>query len=135
MKNTLFIIAALTICNTLHGQDISNSRIQWKVESLVDLKTNSQFAYSCEFETFNDHVEWNQSGGFNSRIDINSASGSWSDTSQDGSITYSVSYEGENGQMVLSRHNSKYTIRIRFGSESNPTLNQEFQVSSVTQIP
>ncbi|MBX7125126.1 MAG: hypothetical protein K1X47_05500 [Cyclobacteriaceae bacterium] len=135
-QRNIFFALGLLFAISASGQDINTNKIVWKVDSLFDLKSTDRFAYSCEFETSGQQlIIWKQSGGFNSDFKINSVTGNWTNLQWNGSITYSVTYEDENGTLLFERSASGIRIRLVLGDPSQPSLKHEYYVSAINPIP
>lgn len=129
-------LVLLCTCDPLIAQNISTSNLKWKVDSLLDLRSNERFVYNCNFETTgHGSIVWNQNGGFISSMTVDSATGSWTNVQTNGSITFSIQYEEEPGTIRFERVGSRCIIRLILGDPGQPTLQHEYIVSLITSNP
>ncbi|MBX2963968.1 MAG: hypothetical protein KF687_15760 [Cyclobacteriaceae bacterium] len=120
----------------IHAQDIHSSKLKWSSIGSEDIKTSSRLAQSCYFVTADDQqVEWLQRNGtVAQRFGITERKGTWQDIKQAGKVTYTVSQDGSQGQIIFERTSKGVFVTIDF-SKGNPYgIRQRFTIEEVNPI-
>lgn len=119
---------------SLHAQDISAQTLSWNAIKAVDQTNQSEIVYSSTFVTqAGASVQWLQNDG--SKVydyTIDTADGTWPDVSQDGSITYHVTGRKVTGDMVFSKSQGQWSVRVTIYFNGNITMDYLFSIDQVT---
>jgi hypothetical protein len=132
------VILFVAISLNVYGQIITNPQsdtIRWSTSSLTDLNANVTVAHTCQFITYGSQkLDWVQdNGNFTTKWTITNTTGSWSDASLPGSITFAISSEQQGtqlaGQITLNRSSSGLSVILKI-SGGPSDVNLSYQISS-----
>jgi hypothetical protein len=126
MTMALFIMSA----STTNAQSITDT-LTWNVDKLTDLKTINSFDYSCTFKTQgNKDINWVQGGGsVVNTLQVSKTEGTWTDVSQVGSITYSITLGAKSGTIHFERNTDGLFVIVDFSPTNG--LKHSYHVTTV----
>jgi hypothetical protein len=136
MKTYFIFILCLT-SYTLKAQSITSDTLRWNASGFKDLVSNEVVnGVTSQFITYgNQKIEWVQGGGsFVSTFTITSTSGTWSNISNTGSMTYSISGEQLTGQMTFVRSVSGVTVELTFTTGTTSTIHHSYTITSIDTL-
>ncbi len=115
MKKTIFIgVVMLLLPTSLPAQNITNETLTWQISQVQDVNTGESL--SSENETLvsygSQKVEWKNAVGIKHTYIVNKTSGTWSNTSQSGSMIYQVDGGDKSGTITFERAKNEIAVRI-----------------------
>ncbi len=138
-RNSVSIIAQIVVIISLctaslisKGQDMATSDLVWTVNKSHDLTAKEDYDYQCTFRTNGIHpIIWSQNHDeLMLTLEIGNVSGSWTDVSKDGSVTYQITVSGLQGSLTFERVGT--TISIQLNLDANPdAFVQRYDVVSI----
>jgi hypothetical protein len=136
MKTFFTFILCLT-SYALQAQSITSDTLRWNASGFKDLVSNEVVnGVTSQFITYgNQKIEWLQGGGsFVSTFTITATSGTWSNISNTGSMTYSISGEQLTGQMTFVRSVSGVTVELTFTTGTTSTIHHSYTITSIDTL-
>ena len=132
-----FMISALVTVSSVtyvYGQSIETTR--WKAYSVENLEQGEELTRASEFVfDSSNSILWKQDNGNKIySFEIISVAGAWSDVSQDGFATYTVSRAGLTGTLKFHRSGGQYTVNMNFVRDGKNVMPYIFNVSSVDPL-
>ena len=132
-----FMISALVTVSSVtyvHGQSIETTR--WKASSVENLEQGEELTRASEFVfDSSNSILWKQDNGNKIySFEIISVAGAWTDLSQDGVTTYTVSRAGLTGTIKFQRSSAQYTLSMNFVRDGKNVMPYIFNVSSVDPL-
>ena len=113
------------------AQNIENKTIFLNSSSNENLSLHERYTYEARFILKPNQVELIQKYG-NDIFKIESRTGTWSDISARGSITYKVNFDGVAGVVVFGRDAEGLFLTIDLSTTTAEGINQKFFISSFT---
>ena len=133
MKKILILILFFVGTDKLIAQNIATTPLIWTVTQLKDLNTNTETSYQCTFSTHgNQTIIWAQKNGtYNTNIEVQAVSGSWNNVATVGSVTYTITMEGDSGTLQFEKTTSGTYITIDLVQPGSKNLRHRYTVSQV----
>ncbi len=114
MTKSILFMLALLVSITLPAQNIATETLIWQISHVQDVNTGESL--SSENETLvsygSQKVEWKNAVGIKHTYIVNKTSGTWSNTSQSGSMIYQVDSGEKSGTITFERAKNEITVRI-----------------------
>jgi hypothetical protein len=136
MKTFLIFILCLT-SYALKAQSITTDTLRWNASGFKDLVSNEVVnGVASQFISYgNQKIEWVQGGGsFVSTFTITATSGAWSNVSNTGSTTYSITGEQLTGQMTFERSATGVTVQLIFTTGSTSTIQHSYTITTIDTL-
>ena len=127
----LFFVASSSIAQTL---SVNTDTLVWQVTGFYNSSTGNEASLASQFTSQPDAILWSQNSG--SQLDtftINSQSGTWADASQDGSVTFNVTWKTLSGTLQFQRVNGQASIVMSIMKDGANITPFQFSVSQVTK--
>ena len=118
-----------------NGQDISTSKLSWKITSLADRNANATSDYAAEFVTSGlETILWKQKSGAKiTSLVIKKVDGAWLDVQKAGRTIFSVSANNQEGTLTFERSESKLHIVLKIPSDQpGQAQHYDFLVSEIS---
>jgi hypothetical protein len=131
-----FFILLFDVMSTgANGQAVSFSdSLVWKISGYTNTKKNENNTLYCEFKTTSNVIIWVQDSGDDvNEFQITSTDGMWPDLSQDGTITFHVTWNDLPGTMRFSKSNGTTEIRMEINKDGLNLTPFVFTVSDVVK--
>ena len=130
MKYLIAIAALISIQG--YSQDIKSSSITWTVNQLNDLSTGKSISYWCLFKTSSGQsIVWEQNKGYTINFDVVSTTGSWTNVSTTGKLTYNVTSDGDDGTIIFEKDQTGVYITLDWAQGSGDRLRRKYTVTNV----
>ncbi|MBS1506483.1 MAG: hypothetical protein JSS79_07555 [Bacteroidetes bacterium] len=137
MKKFIFLLCALVGSFSVQAQkaNLRADNVRWNATSLTDLNTNTTSATACYFTTYSGtKIDWVQgNGNYTIHWNVDGVEGTWSDATQPGTLTYSVSaLQGKDhltGRLSITRSDVGITLILKFNGVTEQ-FNLSYQISS-----
>ncbi len=129
LRLTLLLMAAIA-AQQAYAQDIQSANLTWTVDQLTDLKKAYSGAYSCVFTTSASGISWTQKNRTTSIV-VQSSSGSWSDITAIGSITFQVTIDGVVSTLTFERNQDGVFVTMDCTIADPTDIKYKYRVSSV----
>jgi hypothetical protein len=114
MTKSILFMLALLVSITLPAQNIETQTLTWQIAQVQDVNTGE--SQSSENETLvsygSQKVEWKDATGIKHTYIVNKTSGTWSNTSQSGSMIYQVDSGDKSGTITFERVKNEIMVRI-----------------------
>jgi hypothetical protein len=132
MRNFLFLALCVVGWMTTEAQQISTDTLTWNVDGLIDVVTQTETSYTCQFTTLaSSSVDWAQKAGAKVyQFTVSSTEGTWSDISSDGQFTYYVNFHSYSGSLVFARSSGETTIWLTLNADGQQGINEKFIVTT-----
>jgi hypothetical protein len=124
MKKPFILLGlALMLCGTLSAQDITQNVLRCRGDRVKNLANGDDINFDVDVRiTQQQKIEWIQKGGqLIHTYSIVAVNGSWTDVSQPGSITYTVTCQDKRGEVRVERDATglSITCNTRNGTEGS----------------
>lgn len=141
MKKILFtIIYVVSVSNFLFGQsdslDIRLDTLKWISYEYLDSAKGTYVEHDSYFITYGEEkIEWFQNeGNLVTSFAVNQTSGSWTDTSTSGMLTYHVTHNQIAGKIIVQRDGDWITIKLNFEGMRAGNWNYVFTISTFENL-
>ncbi len=108
------ILSSVVFTGALSAQNIATETLTWQISQVQDVNTGE--SQSSENETLvsygSQKVEWKDATGIKHTYIVNKTSGTWSNTSQSGSMIYQVDSGDKSGTITFERVKNEIMVRI-----------------------
>lgn len=130
MKYLIVVAALISIQG--YSQDIKSTSITWTVNQLNDLSTGKIATYWCLFKTSSGQsIVWEQAKGYTINFDVVSTTGSWTNVSTSGKVTYNVTSDGDDGTIIFEKDQTGVYITLDWAQGSGDRLRRKYTVANV----
>ncbi len=119
----------------LAAQTISiNDYLIWKTSGFRNVLTDEKKNENAVFESSVDSIIWiHDNGKRREKLPVASKQDSWPDINEDGSSTFSVTWNNIPGKIMFQKSNGQLKITMEFIKNNVNTMPYEFTVSSVVK--
>src|SRR5689334_13118581 len=132
MKKIFAISIFMLFVFGVNGQDVRHTGLNWQVNRLNDLLTNSETDYTCVFKTNGSTtIEWQQKGR-TSKLKVLSVNGEWTNVKANGKITYAIDLEGSQGTLTVERTAAGCSVTLDFAPGTDDHFKHQYKVAKVT---
>ena len=134
LMTTTVVLFSLGVVNA-QSISIQSDNIAWSVNSMNDMNANVTVAYQCKIITFaNQNIDWVQdNGNYVNHFSISNTQGQWTNPSENGSITYTISGEGLTGQLTISNSSSGLSASLQLSGATDP-INHTYSIQSYERM-
>lgn len=130
MRTTLLLFC-LFAAVAAFGQNIATDTLTWQVIQLHDMNSNAIVNYQCQFKTNGSStIQWVQDD-LTSDIAVTAQTGTWTNITNNGKVTYQITVEGNSGTLAFERTAEGVTISIDISQESGGRLKHIYKVEQV----
>jgi hypothetical protein len=132
MAKLILLTTLIFCCVAAKAQDVLQDTVVWNSIRAVNQSDQSEAIYNCSFTTFGDTaIDWTQNNGAKVyHFTATSTSGSWSNISQDGQVTFNLQKGETSGTAVISRSSGQYTIHLQLFPNNLPPQDYVFYVAT-----
>jgi len=134
-RQIVFSIFFLLSYSFIQAQNVSKETIQWNATGFKDLDTNETVTNSCQFVTYGaKKIKWIQDNGkFVVDWNITKSSGTWTNVSQPGLISFSFTDDKVKGELTIKKEGSGWLMNLTI-SGGPSDFNLRYAVSSIERL-
>lgn len=132
--STFFIVLFFSFPS--FSQDITQTGLTWKVNSLIDQQSGQSITYSCTFQTngTND-IGWIQkNGSFTSKLSVTGYTGTWTNIETPGRLIFQIQSEGESGTLEFVKNLDGTFVKLDLSQGNGNRMRYEFIVNEINRI-
>lgn len=133
MRRVILLFVFFNLAASTFAQSVETQNLSWTVTGFHNNSNNDNMTLASRFETGPDLIQWIQkNGAFVYDFTVTGHTGSWTDASADGEITFNVTFRGQSGTIRFARQQGTVTIEPNILNNGNNMLTYTFNVSTVT---
>lgn len=129
--NVLLLVMTGCLASPSFAQDARAVQLRWNSAQGVELKSGATVASTFEIITNSTEIKINHNGRA-SVFQITSTTGTWSNVTQDGSLTYQLRFGEKSGTAVLSRESGAWSFTLDFSNHKDG-IRQKFLLTGFSQ--
>jgi len=130
---TLLVILFITAWTPSLAQDVSTDTLTWVTDHFRLTGSAQEITRSSRFVSTPQKISWYQrNDSFVYEFTVTGTTGSWSDTSTTGEITFQVSFRNGSGTIRFARFQDMVSIQNNILIDSNEVLPYTFHVTTVS---
>jgi hypothetical protein len=135
MKIKYTFLALIFVSPMVFGQSMESQSLKWLVDKLDNTAHSDEVVLSSWLETNAQVVKWYQKGGaVVYQFEITGRTGNWSDVSQSGQSTLSVTFRQMPGTIVFKRTTEGISIETNIQKNGSNLMPYVFHVTQITTL-
>lgn len=117
------------------SQDITQTGLIWKVNSLIDQQSGQSIAYGCTFQTNGTgDISWVQKNqSFTSILSVVGYTGTWANIEIPGRLMFQIQSEGESGTLEFVKNIDGTFIKLDLSQGNTTRMRYDFKVVEVNR--
>ena len=124
----MIILLAMPLQESFGQSTIVQRDITWYSDQNVELHSSTTINATCAIITHNNStIDLNWDGV--TTFTIQSIDGSWTDPTQDGTLTYHVQYQAKNGSVAIQRLQGAITVIIDLTLDFPDGMKEQFMIN------